>query len=392
MNLLALAIAAFPATAAFSAAAAPFVPASDAVVLERLRDRPTDPAARELRTLRTALAERPNDLALALATARRYVEEARASADPRYLGRAEAALSPWLALSEPPVEVLVMRATLKQSVHDFSGALADLARALERDPNNPQAWLIRATVLQVQGDYAGARRACQPLRRLADRPVAVACTASAASLNGQGAAGYRLLQDAYSADSGGDPGTRVWIATLLAETAERLGDAAAAETHFKEAFGLTAPDGYLKGAYADFLLDRGRAGEVAALLKDDIRADPLLLRLALAEKALASPALAGHVAGLAARFDAARRRGDTVHRREEARFRLHLQGDAPGALALAEQNWAVQREPADARILLEAARAAGAPARAAPVLDWMKANRVEDARLARLATTLGSAR
>jgi hypothetical protein len=60
-----------------------------------------------------------------------------------------------------------------------------------------------------------------------------------------------------------------------------------------------------------------------------------------------------------------------VHLREEARFTLHLL-DRPGeALELARRNWATQREPADARILLEAAVAASNPAAAQPVLDWL---------------------
>jgi hypothetical protein len=46
----------------------------------------------------------------------------------------------------------------------------------------------------------------------------------------------------------------------------------------------------------------------------------------------------------------------------------------------------VQREPADARILLESALAAGNREAAQPVLDWLSANHVEDLRLQRLAT------
>jgi hypothetical protein len=70
-----------------------------------------------------------------------------------------------------------------------------------------------------------------------------------------------------------------------------------------------------------------------------------------------------HRTELGERFDAARRRGDVVHRREEARYRLALAGDAAGALALARDNWAVQREPADLRILADAARALAGSAR-----------------------------
>ena len=44
----------------------------------------------------------------------------------------EAALTPWWNLAEPPVEVLILRATLRQRRHEFDSALADLTAALQR--------------------------------------------------------------------------------------------------------------------------------------------------------------------------------------------------------------------------------------------------------------------
>ena len=60
------------------------------------------------------------------------------------------------------------------------------------------------------------------------------------------------------------------------------------------------------------------------------------------------------------------------------------------ALDLAQRNWKDQKEVADARILLEAARAARDPAAAKSVLDWMQASKVEDVALTRLARDLKS--
>ena len=81
---------------------------------------------------------------------------------------------------------------------------------------------------------------------------------------------------------------------------------------------------------------------------------------------------------MAARFDAARRSGDSVHRREEARFRLLALKDAAGAVALARENWKVQREPADLRILVQAARAANDPAALALAQDWIARTHLDD--------------
>ena len=88
------------------------------------------------------------------------------------------------------------------------------------------------------------------------------------------------------------------------------------------------------------------------------RADPLLLRYALALQAQHSKELPAQVEQLRDRFAASRLRGDRVHLREEARFTLHLLNAPQAALKLAQENWQVQKEPADVRILLEAALAA----------------------------------
>jgi len=162
----------------------------------------------------------------------------------------------------------------------------------------------------------------------------------------------------------------------------------AAEKAFRDALALGVADVYLQAAYADFLLDRGRAADVLVLLKDAGRADVLLLRLALAAQATGDARAPRLAQTLGERFDAARLRGNTSHRKEESRYVLALKGDSAHALALAQQNWAEQREPADARILLEAALAARDDRAARPVLDWMAASGIESVALQGLAARL----
>jgi len=77
-------------------------------------------------------------------------------------------------------------------------------------------------------------------------------------------------------------------------------------------------------------------------------------------------------------------RGDTVHQREQARFELLLRRDVPTALALAKKNWAVQKEPADIRIYLEAAVMARDAVSAKPVIDWVTRHKIEDVAAQRL--------
>ncbi len=363
------------------ARAEPYIPSNDAAVLERLPDA-GDSAARALRARHRALAEDPHDLKLALDVARGDLDRARALGDPRYLGRAEAALVPWPPGAAPPA-VTLLRAVIKQSNHDFSGALADLADVLQKQHGNAQAWLTQAAIHQAQAEYGAALADCGQFAASVIGLAPDVCTASSMSLTGHAPTALRAVSlslQVNAVEAVRTPGVAMWALTLAAETAERLDDKSA-EHWFGRAMTLDPTDPYLLAAWSDWLLDHGRPREVAALLGRYTRVDPLLLRLALAEQALGDPALAGHVADLAARFEASRLRGETVHRREEARFRLDLLHDAAGAVTLARANWDVQREPADARVLLESALASGQIDKAAPAVAWLRDNHVQDARL-----------
>jgi hypothetical protein len=81
-----------------------------------------------------------------------------------------------------------------------------------------------------------------------------------------------------------------------------------------------------------------------------------------------------------------------VHRGDEARFTLHLLNEPRAALELALANWEAQREPRDARIVLEAALAAGKPGAAQPVIEMLERTSLEDMRLAGLAGQIKGAR
>lgn len=371
-----------------AAGAAPFTPASDAQVLATVPARASDPRARELQALREAWRAAPQDAGAVVRLARRYFDEVAASGDPRYVGYAQAALQPWWDAPAPPPALRVLRAMVYQFDHRFAPALADLDGALREDPANGPAWAWRTAILMVQADYGQARKSCEAMAPLTTPLIAAACRAQVDAATGRAAAAAATLRGALEAAADATPDERLWALTRLAETEERRGDNAAAEAAFRAGLDTGVPDIYLQAAYADFLLDRGRAAEVLVLLKDGGRADVLLLRLAIAAKATGDPRAAALAQELAARFEAAKLRGDSSHRKEESRFVLAVQGDAPRALALARDNWAVQREPADARILLEAAVAARDTASAQPVLDWMKASGIESVALRGLAEKL----
>ena len=380
------------------AQAAPYTPATDSVVVETVPARALDPAAREMQALRQAWRANPQDLDKATRLAWRYQAEVAATGDPRYMGYIQATLQPWWALPAPPSDVRVLRAVVLQFDHRFEPALADLQAVLAAEPDNTAAAAWQLAIRMVLADYAGARSSCEQLADGVSALVAAACRAQVDAATGNAGPAATALRTALQRDAGrggggaADAGEKLWGLTRLAEIEERRGDAAAAEAAFKQALALGLADVYLMAAHADFLLDRGRAADVLLRLKDGGRADVLLLRLALAAKASGDARAAEFARELQARFDAARLRGDTSHRKEEARFALAVLGDVPLALRLARENWAEQREAADARVLLEAALAARDRSAAAPVLKWLDDNRFEDVRLRPLADRIKALR
>jgi len=364
--------------------AEPYHPTDDGQVLERLSRKASNPVMRELDRLRTDLQRNPRNLESTVKLAARYIEQGRSEGDPRFLGQAQAVLAPWWDEPTAPPAILILRATIKQNAHEFGPALLDLDQALTAQPTNIQAWLTKASILQVQARYLEARRACQALTRLAARHIALACLTDIEGLTGHAAQSRVLLRTVLDQSNVPDR-ERIWILTILGELAARVGDTQGGERSYREAIAIGMKDQYLLGAYADFLLDQGRNRDVVELLAHETRADGLLLRLTLAEQALQLPAFKTHSTELAARFAASRERGTRVHLREEARFTLALLHDPHTALALAQANWTVQKEPWDARLLLESALAAGNPRAARPVVEWLTTNQVQDLRLQALA-------
>lgn len=373
------------ATAAF---AAPHLPKDDAAVLETLPSRRSDPEQAELQKLRAAVAAAPQDETKAASLARRYFDRAMAEGDPRYVGYGEAVLRPWPETTAAAPEILVLHGMLRQYRHDFPRAMADFELALRADPANTESRAWRAAIFMVQADYAGARRECTLLAENASELQATACAAYVDATTGQARAAHQRLAAALARRGDVSPGFELWVQTRLAEMAWRAGDLDSAERHFRRGLALGVDDNFLLAAYADFLLERGRAAEVVPLLGKWSRADTLLLRLALAARALKLAEGEKYVQNLGERFADAGLRGEKLHLQEEARFLLHLKGDARAALAAASENYRTQREPRDAQVLIDAALAARDPAAAAPALQWLDSTGFEGARIRAAAARL----
>jgi hypothetical protein len=360
-----------------AATAAPVVPSDPALILERLS--PRDGAEWEaIRALHAQLAADPGDTAAAAELARRYLTLNRAVGDPRLVAYAHRALVAWDAVAVAPPEIALERALIAQTEHRFDAARDELVRLVERVPRSAQAWLALAAIDTVQGRYQDAKRSCGRLVLLQDAVIAGGCFAALQAMTGEAASAYGFLNANLERRESLDPELVAWLATLAAETAEGLGLFEDAAGHYGTALAASGeqPSIYLLTAQADFLLRRGRPAAVVALLENAPPADSLLLRLAVAEARLgrANPT---RIDTLRYRLELALRGTDRAHAREAAFFALYLDRDAARALALALDNWAVQRERIDARLVLEAAAAADNPSAAQPVRDWLASNHVE---------------
>ena len=223
-------------------------------------------------------------LDVALPMAQFYISRARATGDLRFLGYAEAILAPWLERSAgcPCRCWCCTRRCCKAGTSSRRHSPNWIVRS-RLILSNAQAWLTRATVLRVLGRYDEALRFLRaPGVRRPIPPSLALCVESIRSLSGH-------LRSAYAASVALPPqGTAArgaaWRYSELGEMAVRLGDDAAAERWLRDGLQLAPDDFYLRAAYADLLLRQRRAAEVLELLKGHESMEPMLLRIAIAQR------------------------------------------------------------------------------------------------------------
>lgn len=314
-----------------------------------------------------------------IAQARALIRASRLDGDPRLLGYAEARIA-----DLDSVDALVLRATIEQSRHRFDAATQLLERALQREPAHAQALLTRATIAQVRGELGSARRDCVALAPQAPA-VAAICGAVVDSLTGHDA---RALASLETIAGRGPPALRGWALSLAGEVHARNGRLAPA-VHAYTAALAAEDDLYTRVALADALIELGQAESAEAALGSAPATDAVLLRrwrIALRSGGDALP-LARR---LEQRLAAAEARGELLHAREASWFALE-RGATVEAMRYARDNWAVQREPADALLLALAGRAAGDGRALAEVRGWLASTGLRDLRIERALAGAGGA-
>lgn len=357
----------------------PWLPGSDDDVIETL---PTGAPSG------LALADEQTTLDGAITSARASLLLGQRYSDPRQYGYAEAMLASWNERSSDDPRLAVLNARIQQFRHDFDGAKVRLNAMLKTNPAQAEAWLLLATIEQVQGNYSQARAACSRVVGQGDLLTAITCAAGVASLTGAVQTSADLLQRQVEASPGSADAIRLWAWTVLGEMRARLDQDDAAAAAYREALNIDSEDVYARSAFADLELQRDQPQVALDLIGDRTNADALLLRAAIAARRAKAPGAGELRAAFAERVDEMIKRGDFTHRRELARGALELDDDADAALKLALDNWKVQREPADALLVLQSALASGHKSAAAEVIAFLQANHLEDARMTKLIEAL----
>lgn len=325
----------------------------------------------------TAPPSDPGQLAELIQT---QIQHARRTGDPRFFGYAEGLLNQW---SAPLTDRLrVLRATIDQSNHEFErarDALQDIIETSSSRQQSTQALLILANINLVQGDYRDAAENCGLLANRRPGLIASSCKAQVLARTGQPKTAYRLLQAELAQMPMVDTSARLWAEGTLGDIAAQLADPAA-ETHWRRILKAAPDDLYTRAQLADWHLHRQAPDQTLALTEGYEQVDSLAVLRAIAMKRTGDPEAMQLADVLRQRFAEAQWRGNLLHKREFARFQFDIEGNGQQALATARANWIDQREPADTRLLLRAAIAAGDHEQTDAVHAWLNETGQEDAR------------
>lgn len=314
-------------------------------------------------------------------TIQQQILQARRDGDPRYLGYASGLLSQWPE-DRLTDRLRVLRATVRQSLHQFDDARADLQTVIStaNDPTQKrQAQLTLANLELVQGRYEQAAVQCQALIESSPGLVAHSCQAQVQGRTGQPQVAYQQLLDRTRADQRHNSSARLWAEGTLADLAAQLGDARARD-HWRFILSQQPDDLYTRARLADWFLDNNQPENTLPLTEGYEHVDSLAVIQAIAMLQTNHPQANAVITRLRERFSEARWRGSLLHERDLARFQLDVEGQPQQALSHALANWQDQREPEDTRLVLRASIAAGEEEPANTVRNWLNQHRQTDSR------------
>ena len=250
-----------------------------------------------------------------------------------------------------------LSATVRQRLHDFDGAAADLFRAMSMTPNDPQLHFSAFSVAMAQGRHEDAERYCKRFSQLSPGYLASACLAEWRAATGkQDVALSNLRQAITTPDQDHDVVGFQYAVSTLAQL-EAPGQPDQADRLWRMALALDPTDLYSRSHYCQWLLERGRLDDVLLYSQGFDNVDAIAITRAQALQ-VSDPAAATELADrISDRIAQAKWRGDWLHAHEYAVFYLDVRPDPAAALTMARKNWQQQRRPEDAALLARAERA-----------------------------------
>jgi len=368
--------------------AQPFVPSNDDTVVEVL-PRAIVALAADIRASSMLSLRRHSEQELLQQLMESY-RVALAEQDPRAYGRTLALLQQWPGNVRTGAMYHVLYAAVLQHNHAFDVALSHLDEALELEPGNGQALMIRAQIGLVTGDYALTQDSCVRLRTAVRFPVFLNCQAQLDGVTGKGEQTLVLLQGTLN-NSKLSLQDFLELKITAATIAHRLGRTEEADRYYRAALLLDPLNSYALVHYGDLLLQSNRSAALVNLLSTippgrvstELK---ILLAEALGAKGSQADELrsAAIVDELQAEFSAAYLRRDAFPHKEFARFSLSLSLQPEQALEAAEENWQLQKEPSDTLLLARAAAATNSVDVLDRLRDWIRLSGTEDVQLSTL--------
>jgi predicted Zn-dependent protease len=173
-----------------------------------------------------------------------------------------------------------------------------------------------------------------------------------------------------------------WTLSVRADLALRAGALTEAQDMLTRAVALAPAGDYNRLALADVLIARNQLAPAVDILDTARPSVGVLLRRAIAQSRIDAGRTPDALAELEERLNVSAQRGERTHLREETRLALEFPQDGAdgrqAALALARDNFDVQRETEDIRLFARAVMVTRDRAALAILKEWLQRSHYED--------------
>lgn len=347
------------------------VPADQTILLSG----PAGQQRADRQELRVALKDwraNPQDVRLATAAARLAFLTAMAEGDPRWLGNARAILQPWWAIDNQAAETLYVRALIRQGLHDFDGALADLTAAIAKDDSRPEFRAWRFAIYMVKADMPKARQECLGIGQQFGETEKLSCNAVLLYRTGQVKQAITQLDTLAKHPDYQGRFAKEWLAFHRGEARRVAGDLDGAKEIWMNYLKGQPQPHVIRLAFIELLNQQKDYANAWRANEKTPRSDALLAQAIISANALQHPQAKILRDEFALRLTQQTSRGDFVNERPIIVYWVDVVGNGQEALRMAQDSWKTQREPADAVLFAKAALLSRKPQEAASLLQWQQ--------------------